>query len=100
MEHLSVLLFWVGTALTGSAALFHLGAAFGSRVVQRAAATNAGTVTLTERQPPAVSAAAALVAMLVTRTIATGHPPYSNMFEFLSAFGAGVVIAAQVFERR
>ncbi len=38
--------------------------------------------------------------MLVTRTIATGHPPYSNMFEYLTAFGTGVVIAVLVFERR
>ena len=111
MADTSVTLFWIGAALTAAAALCQSGAAFGSRVVRRAAATNAGTVTLTERQPlPAlwerlgaalsVAAAAVLVLMLVTRTIATGHPPYSNMFEYLTAFGSGVVIAAIVFERR
>ena len=111
MADLSVVLFWVGAALTGGSVLFHLAAALGSRVVRRTAATSAGTVTLSERQEPpaylgrlgsalAALAGLSLVLMLVARTIATGHPPYSNMFEYLTAFGAGVVIAAIVFERR
>ena len=111
MAELSVTLFWVGVALTAAASLFQLGAAFGSRVVRRAAVTNAGTITLAERQPPSLvwqrlgsllslAAAATLALMLVTRTMATGHPPYSNMFEYLTAFGAGVVIVAVVIERR
>ena len=111
MAELSVTLFWVGVALTAAASLFQLGAAFGSRVVRRAAVTNAGTITLAERQPPplvwqrlgsllSLAAAATLVLMLVTRTMATGHPPYSNMFEYLTAFGAGVVMVAVVIERR
>lgn len=111
MTHLSIVLFWVGASLTAAATLFQLAAAFGSRVVRRAAVTNAGTVTFAERQPPppawarlgsvlSLAAAVSLVLMLVTRTIATGHPPYSNMFEYLTAFGTGVVIAAIIFERR
>jgi cytochrome c-type biogenesis protein CcsB len=111
MAYLAVVLFWVGAALTGAAALFQLGATFGARVVRRTAVTNAGTLTVAERQPPpalwdrlgmvlSFAAAGALVAMLVARTLATGHPPYSNMFEYLTAFGAGVVVAAIVFERR
>jgi cytochrome c-type biogenesis protein CcsB len=111
MAQVSEALFWIGATLTAVATLFHLGAAFGSRVVRRAAATNVGTITLTVRQPPpavwgrigsglSVLAACALALMLVTRTLATGHPPYTNMFEYLTAFGSGVVIAAIIFERR
>ncbi len=111
MAEVSVTLFWVGAALTLVAAVLQLGAAFGSRVVRGAALTSAGTVTISARGPaPAawerlgsglsVLAGGALLAMLVTRTIATGHPPYSNMFEYLTAFGTGVVIAAIIFERR
>ena len=111
MAEISVLLFWVGAALTAASLLAQLAAALGTRVVRRTAVTNAGTVAFAERQePPAIlgrlgSALAALagvtlILMLVTRTVATGHPPYANMFEYLTAFGAGVVIAAVVFERR
>ena len=111
MAELAIVLFWVGAALTGAAALVQVGAVFGARVVRRVAATNAGTVTVAERQPPSplwerlgsglsLAAAACLALMLVARTAATGHPPYSNMFEYLTAFGTGVVIAAIIFERR
>ena len=111
MADVSVALFWLGAALTAAAVLCQLAALFGSRVVRRTAVTNAGTLTVSERQPPSalwgrlgsafsLAAAVSLVLMLVARTIATGHPPYSNMFEYLTAFGAGVVIAAIVFERR
>lgn len=104
-------LFWLGGMLTATAVLFYLWAAFGVRVVRRVAATSAGTMTLSEREAPsplwgrlgslfAVLAAGTLVLMLVARTIATREPPYSNMFEYLTAFGAGVVIAAIIFERR
>src|SRR5215211_1734683 len=111
MADLSISLFWLGVALTGGAMLCLIASAVGGRVVRRQAVTNAGTITLSESQPPSaiwarlgsglsLAAAASLAAMLITRTIATGHPPYSNMFEYLSAFGAGVVIAAIVIERR
>jgi cytochrome c-type biogenesis protein CcsB len=111
MAEISVTLFWLGAALTAAAFLVQLAAAFGGRIVRQTAVTSAGTVTLTERQPaPAswgrigywltVAAAAALLAKLGTRWIATGHPPYSNMFEYLAAFGAGLVFAAIAFERR
>jgi cytochrome c-type biogenesis protein CcsB len=111
MAQVSVGLFWAGAGLAALATLFYFASAFAGRVVQRAAATSAGTITLADRQPPSplwarlgsgasVAAAGCLAAMLVTRTIATGHPPYSNMFEYLTAFGAGVVMAAIVFERR
>lgn len=111
MAEVSVALFWIGAALTAAATVAHGVAAFGVRTVRRAAATNAGTVTVTERQEPGsfwtglasfltYAAAAALVAMLVARTIATGRPPYANMFEYLTAFGAGIIIVAVIYERR
>lgn len=112
MADLSVALFWLGAALTGAAFVVQLASlALASRVVQRQAMTSAGAVTVAERTgPPAglarlgsvlgMAAAASLVLMLVTRTLATGHPPYSNMFEYLAAFGACLVIAAIIFERR
>ncbi len=110
MTEVSVVLFWIGAVLTAAATMAHGVAAFGVRTVRRAAATNAGTVTVTERQEPGTfwtglasfltyAAAAALVAMLVARTIATGRPPYANMFEYLTAFGAGIVIVAVIYER-
>src|SRR6266536_1716850 len=107
MADASVALFWMGAALTAAATVAYGVAAFGVRVVRGAAATSAGTITVSERQEPSalwarlgsalsLAAAASLAAMLITRTIATGHPPYSNMFEYLTAFGSGVVIAAIV----
>ncbi len=111
MAEVSVVLFWIGAALTAAATVAYGVAAFGVRTVRRAAATNAGTVTVTERQEPGAfwtglasfltyAAAVSLVAMLVARTIATGRPPYANMFEYLTAFGAGIIIVAVIYERR
>jgi cytochrome c-type biogenesis protein CcsB len=111
MAQVSLTFFWLGVALTAASTLCLLASAVGSRVVRRSAVTNAGTITLSESQPPAplwgrlgswlaVAAAVSLVLKLATRWIATGHPPYSNMFEYLTAFGAGVVITAIVIERR
>jgi len=111
MEQISITFFWLGTALTAAAMLCLAGAAVGRRVVRRTAVTNAGTVTLSETQPPSalwgrlgsalsVAAGASLLAMLATRWIATGHPPYTNMFEYLTAFGAGIIVAAIVLEQR
>jgi cytochrome c-type biogenesis protein CcsB len=106
-----VALFWVGAGLTAAAGACLVLSAFGRRVVRGQAVTSAGTITLSESHPPpaiwgrlgswlSYAAGATLVLMLIARTIATGHPPYSNMFEYLSAFGAGVVLAAIAFERR
>ena len=111
MAEIAIALFWVGAALTGAASLCLVVASVGRRVVRRQAVTNAGTITLTDSEPVSalwgrlgswlsLAAGAALVGMLAARWIATGHPPYSNMFEYLSAFGAGVVLTAIVLERR
>jgi cytochrome c-type biogenesis protein CcsB len=111
MADLSVTLFWLGAILTAVSLLCQVVAVLGARVVRGAAVTSAGAIAVSEQQPPAplwarlsaglsVMAAVSLALMLVARTIATGHPPYTNMFEYLTAFGAGVVIAAIIFERR
>ncbi|MFN8557587.1 MAG: cytochrome c biogenesis protein CcsA [Dehalococcoidia bacterium] len=111
MAQTSLVLFWLGVALCAASTLAYLGSAFGARVRPRVAMTSAGAVTITDREPPsplwarlgsslALLAAAALLAMMVTRTLATGRPPYSNMFEYLTAFGAGVVIVVAIMERR
>src|SRR5207248_5214648 len=41
-----------------------------------------------------------LLTYMVTRSIATGHPPYSDMFEYLSAFGTLTVGFFAALERR
>jgi cytochrome c-type biogenesis protein CcsB len=41
-----------------------------------------------------------LTAMLVFRTIATGHGPFANMYEFSVAFAWGIVLTHLWFERR
>ena len=42
----------------------------------------------------------ALLAALVFRTIATGHGPFANMYEFSMAFAFGILIAYMYFEHR
>jgi ABC-type transport system involved in cytochrome c biogenesis permease subunit len=44
-------------------------------------------------------AVAALLASMVFRTIATGHGPFANMYEFSMAFGFGILAAYMWFER-
>lgn len=42
----------------------------------------------------------ALLASLTFRTIATGHGPFSNMYEFSTAFAFGIMAAYMWFERK
>jgi cytochrome c-type biogenesis protein CcsB len=42
----------------------------------------------------------ALLLSLVLRTIATGHGPFANMYEFSAAFAFGILLAYMWFERR
>jgi cytochrome c-type biogenesis protein CcsB len=42
----------------------------------------------------------ALLAGLALRTLATGHGPFSNMYEFSMAFAFGILIAYMYFERK
>ena len=80
-------------------------------VVRAAAATNAGNLALTapSSAPPWASRLATfltwtgvvfLTLSLVFRVIATGRPPFSNMWEYLVSFGWGVLACYAVFERR
>jgi cytochrome c-type biogenesis protein CcsB len=41
-----------------------------------------------------------LLASLVFRTIATGHGPFANMYEFSTAFAFGILVSYMWFERR
>jgi cytochrome c-type biogenesis protein CcsB len=45
-------------------------------------------------------AVASLLASLVFRTIATGHGPFANMYEFSVAFAFGILAAYMWFERK
>ena len=111
MATLSYTFFWCGLVALGLASALYGLLTWGSRVVVRQAVTSAGTLAVADRQPfpPLVNRTALLVtwtgigflaASMVTRSIATGHPPYSNMFEYLTAFGALTALFAAVFERR
>jgi len=111
LEALSYTLFWCGLAAVAVASLSYALAAWGRRLVIREAATDAGTITLSEWQPlpPAVgrlgtllswTGLAFLVGSMATRSAATGHPPYSDMFEYLTAFGTLTTAIYVVFERR
>jgi cytochrome c-type biogenesis protein CcsB len=81
------------------------------RVAYRAAETSAGTtVTIASKsEPPAFlgplataigwTTFAVLTCSLVARWIATGHPPYANMYEYTIALGWGSAGAYLLFER-
>ncbi len=111
LESFSYSLFWCGLVSIAISSFFYIASTWGWRVVVRNAVTSAGTMTLTEREPlpPMVGRLATatswvglgfLIIYLVTRSIATGHPPYSNMFEYLTAFGTLTTGFYVFFERR
>lgn len=104
-------LFWAGLVATGAASLFYILYALGSRVVLRQATTNAGTVTIatTARMPVTFGRSGTLFTglaiifltfSLIARTLATGHPPYTNMYEFTVTFGWGISSFYALFEWR
>jgi cytochrome c-type biogenesis protein CcsB len=110
MEQVSVNLFWLAMAATAMAVLLYWGHAFGVRLALRRLVTNSRTLTATswERLPASIGQAATLVtwlvvvflaAALVTRWRATGHAPWSNMWEYTVAFAGGTSLAYAVFER-
>jgi cytochrome c-type biogenesis protein CcsB len=111
LSALSITLSWCGLVAVAFAAVLYPLSAFGRRVVVRQAATSAGTVTLSEKQPlpPLVGRLATwtswvglafMLAYMGVRSAATGHPPYSDMFEYLNAFGTLVLAFYVIFERR
>jgi cytochrome c-type biogenesis protein CcsB len=110
MEQLSVNMFWLALAATATATLLYWGHAFGVRLALRRLATNGQTLTVTswERLPASIGQAATLVTWLVAtflavalvaRWRASGHAPWSNMWEFTVAFAGGTSLAYAVFER-
>jgi len=110
-ESLSYTLFWCGLVSIAISSVFYMAATWGWRVVVRSAATSAGSVTITERQPlpPIIGRLGTasswlglgfLLSYMVTRSLATGHPPYSNMFEYLTAFGTLTCGFYVVFEQK
>jgi ABC-type transport system involved in cytochrome c biogenesis permease subunit len=110
MESLSVDLFWAALVTSGLASVFYIASTFGSRVAYGAAQTSAGTVTvaLSQRAPQslgltgsffAAATAMLLLLSLVARTMAAGHPPYTNLWEFTVAFAFGISAAFLVCER-
>ena len=110
MEQVSVNMFWLALAATAMATLLYWGHAFGVRLALRRLATNGQTLTVTswERLPASIGQAATLAtwlvaaflaAALVARWRASGHAPWSNMWEFTVAFAGGTSLAYAVFER-
>jgi cytochrome c-type biogenesis protein CcsB len=110
MEQVSVNMFWLALAATAIATLLYWGHAFGVRLALRRLATNGQTLTVTswERLPASIGQAATLVTWLVAaflatalvaRWRATGHAPWSNMWEYTVAFAGGTSLAYAVFER-
>ena len=67
----------------------------GDRVRARAPPRSAAT-----RRSSAGSPSAFLAASLVFRTVATGHGPFANMYEFSVAFAFGIITAYMWFERK
>lgn len=110
MEALSVDLFWAGLVTSGLSSILYIVSTLGSRVAYGSAQTSAGTMTvaLPQKAPQSLGVAATffatatallLLIALAARTIASGHPPYTNLWEFTVAFGFGVTVAYIAFER-
>jgi cytochrome c-type biogenesis protein CcsB len=111
VANLSVDLFYAGMIATGAAAMCFLLHAVAIGAGYRQAATEAGTVPV----PGAVGGSPALAAWgrrsatfallllsasLVARTVATGHPPYTNMWEYQVAFGWAILVFFAIFDWR
>ena len=73
------------------------------------AGAGGGTVTMVQRGPSSLAAYGTLIAWLalafltaslIFRTIAVGHGPFANMYEFSVAFAWGVMAMYLYFERR
>ena len=109
-------MFWLAIVATATATVLYWGYAFGVRLVVRLLATNPGgastgpslAVTTWGRLPTSVGRAATAVAWLAVvvlgaavaaRWRATGHAPWSNMWEYTVVFAWGVSFVYVVFER-
>jgi cytochrome c-type biogenesis protein CcsB len=116
MEELSTTLVYVSLGLTAVASALYWAHLAGLRVVMRRMATDAGdgpVVATIERGDTngwaesigfaatgtTWTALALLIAALATRWQAVGHAPWSNMYEFTTAFATGMLAFYAVFER-
>jgi cytochrome c-type biogenesis protein CcsB len=116
METLSTTLVYVGLALSIAASALYWAHLAGLRVVMRRLTTDAGSgpvVTTIERgdnngwaESFGIAATAAtwltlavLGASLIARWQAVDHAPWSNMYEFTTAFAAAIAGSYAVFER-
>ncbi|MPZ24212.1 MAG: c-type cytochrome biogenesis protein CcsB [Dehalococcoidia bacterium] len=111
MEQLSVDLAIAGLITSGLASIAYVVNIVGARVAYGSAQTSAGTMTIaTPLRAPrawgtagtffASATALLLLCSLIARTIAAGHPPYTNMWEFTVAFAFGISVFHLGFERR
>jgi cytochrome c-type biogenesis protein CcsB len=109
MEQFSYNMFILGFAFTGGASLGYVLRIVWPRVAYRAAATQAGSVTVASRTAPPAwldpaatvtswLALALLTACLGGRWAAVGHPPFTNMWEYTVGFGWGIVLFYVLFE--
>jgi cytochrome c-type biogenesis protein CcsB len=116
LESISVACVWIALAMTGVAAALYWAHLLGLKVVMRRMATDVGAgpvITTIERgdtngwaesagQGATGLAWATLAIMLValgTRWDAVGHAPWSNMYEFTTAFATAILAFYVVFER-
>jgi cytochrome c-type biogenesis protein CcsB len=116
MESLSTTLVYVGLGLTVAASLLYLAHLAGLRVVMRRMATETGSgpvIATIERgdtngwaesvgfgaTATTWTAVAVLIAALIARWQAVDHAPWSNMYEFTTAFATGILGFYAVFER-
>jgi cytochrome c-type biogenesis protein CcsB len=109
MEKMSGYAFVAAMLSTGLAAAAYLAYAISGMLAARGAVAGAPAAQGSGARTAAIGryatmlgwlAAAALLAGLVFRTIATGHGPFANMYEFSLAFAFGVLAVYLAFERR
>lgn len=112
MADLSIYLFWTGLVTAGVASLLYVAYVASAYVAVRrlSAQTSAGTVTISAASgvPNAgigrlATTFAAFTTMFLAgwvaaRWSATGHAPFSNLYEFTAAFGFGISLAYLAFE--
>jgi len=112
VAELARLLFWFGLASTGLAVALHWIYQFGTRLVPEprfAAETSAGSMTIARPRAPSSAlrqfallasacAFAILTGSLAARTVADGHAPLSDMYEYSTAFAWAISGYALAFE--
>ena len=107
---------WIALVTTGASAALYWTHLLGLRVVMRRMATDMGTgpmITTIERGDTngwaeslgraatgmVWASLAIMLVALVTRWDAVGHAPWSNMYEFTTAFATAILTFYAVFER-